>query len=109
MIELIMRLVNEIIFVRVEGTNVQFGSSSQGNYIAPIENLRLSEAGIIKEFPDLKNNPEKKRIAILRFKEKIKELPTEKERAKYIIKDLRKHGYTLIKAQQQGMRPTNEL
>lgn len=109
MIELIMRLANEYVFIRVQGTNVVFGNSTQGKYVAPIENLRLSDAGIIKEFPELKHNPERKKIAVERFKKRIKELPNEKERAKYVVKDLKKHGYELFKVQQQGMRATNEI
>lgn len=105
MMELVFTFGSDIVFVRVEGTNIQFGNSSQGAFIAPIQNLKLSQEGAIKEFPDLVNDKMWKEKAIERFKDKIKALQTEEERCKYIIEDLKKFGYTPKYKQKKGHRP----
>jgi hypothetical protein len=104
MIGVIFNYLSEIVEVRVDGTNVFF-RTSQSPIFATIEGLRIEKSGVIKEFPDLKDNPEWKNIAIERFKEKIKSYNTEMERVKYIIEDLNKYGYVPLYYQRQGHRP----
>ena len=71
----------------------------------PIEGIKLEKAGCIKEHPDLKENNNWKDETIKRFKQKIKDYETEKQRMKYIISDLTKHDYKPLYYQQQGHRP----
>jgi hypothetical protein len=104
MIDVIFMLGGDHIFVRVIGNNIKFSNSSQGNLFASIEGMKLSKAGVIKEFPDLKDNENWKLIAIERFKEKIKECKTENEKVEYIIKDLSKFGYKPLYKKKAGFR-----
>ena len=90
--------------VRIENTNVLFRTSQSGGF-APINSLQLSKQGVIKEFPDLKKNPNWREEAIKRFKLKIKSKTTEKKRMDYIIKDLHKFGYKPLYTQRAGHRP----
>jgi hypothetical protein len=103
MIGLIFKFASELVEVRVEGINVYF-RTSQLQRFATIDGLKLDKSGVIKEFPDLKDNEEWKKIAVERFKEKIKSYNTEMERADYIIEDLKKFGYKPLYRQRQGFR-----
>lgn len=89
--------------VRVIGTNVLF-MDMQSLMMSPLEGLKLSKEGIIKEHPDLKDNPDYKQIAIQRFTDKIKELPTERERMDWLILELKKMGYVPFSRQVLGHR-----
>jgi len=104
MIEVIFYFGTEIVMVRVRANRVTFCSSSNGNYEADITGIKLSHAGVIKEFPDLKDNALWKEEAIKRFKLKIEELNTEEAIAEYIIIDLQKFGYVPKWKQKQGFR-----
>ena len=104
MIDLVFHFGADVVLVKIDGTNVLFGNSSQGGQIAPIQNLKLSKSGVIKEFPDLKDNANWHEEAAKRFKEKIKSLKSEDERAEYIIEDLKKFGYTPRFKQRRGCR-----
>ena len=103
MIGIILQQGTGTIEVRVDGTNVSFRTESSPGFTT-IDNLRLSKSGVIKEFPELKENPKWRNVAIEKFKEKIKMLHTEAERVKYIIEDLGKHGYDAVAMQKQGHR-----
>lgn len=105
MIQLFFEFVSEKIFVVVEGTNIKFGSTQFGAVLSDISGLKLSKEGSVKEFPDLKNREDWKEETIKRFKKKIKSFKTEEGRAKYIVKDLKKHGYKPLYKQKQGFRP----
>lgn len=105
MIDLLFYFGTEIIFVRIEGTMVTFGNSGFGAKMAVIDGLRLDYAGVLREFPDLKGNENWRSLAIERFKEHIKTLPTELERACYIEEDLKKYGYKPFMRQRAGFRP----
>ena len=107
MIEIIFAYFGDYIIVKIRGNSVLFGNTSNGAQLAPIEGLQLSYSGIIKEFPDLKDDPEYKKKAIARFKDKIRKLKSEKAKADYIKRDLEKHGYKFVKAQFSGRRATN--
>jgi len=102
--ELIFHFGNDVVFVRIDNANILFGNTSQGAMIAPLQFLKLSKAGVIKEHPDLENNPDWQKEAVRRFKEKIISLPNEKARGDYIIEDLKKHGYIPKFRQKKGFR-----
>ena len=104
MIELLFKFGNEVILINVNGKNVIFGNTTSGSQLSTIEGLKLSKSGVIKEFPDLKDNPDWHIEAIKRFKEKIKSFNTEMEIAKYLIDDLSKFGYVPWKIKQKGFR-----
>ena len=104
MIDIIFELAGAYVLVRIEGTRITFANSMFGAFMAPIEGLKLSQKGVIKEFPDLENNPEWNKIAIERFKEKIKAFLSEEERATYIVEDFRAYGYKPMFKQKSGFR-----
>ena len=82
-----------------------FRKEQTGGLFAPIEAIKLDKQGVIKEFPDLKDNEDWKEIATKRFKEKLKKMKTEQERIDYVIEDLRKFGYKPLYLNKQGHRP----
>lgn len=96
--------MNEKQIVIIDGTNVRFGDTSFGAVTSDIKGLKLNYEGVVKEHPDLKDNPEWKTISINRFTEKLKELDTDNDRAEYIIEDLRKHGFKPLRMQKNGFR-----
>ena len=105
MIGLVFTFGNDTIEVRVQDINVHFRTSELQQF-ATIDGLKLDKTGVIKEFPDLKDNEDWKAEAIKRFKDKIKKMATEMERANYVIEDLKKFGYKPMFMQRQGFRPT---
>ena len=104
MIGLIFQLGPEIIEVRVDNNNVQFRNNQSNGMFTTIEGLKLNKVGVIREFPDLKDNDDWQNIARERFKEKIKSMNTEMERENYIVADLKKYGYVPKYRQRQGFR-----
>ena len=104
MIHIMFEFLNEKTLIEVNGEKVYFSHESFGNVKTEIDNLKLSKSGVIKEFPDLKDNEEWKQIAIKRFKDKIKQLNNEDERTNYIIEDLKKYGYKPLYKQKKGFR-----
>lgn len=90
--------------VIVDGTNVMFSDASTGQ-VTTIEGIKLNKAGVVKEFPDLENNPEWNKIAVERFKEHVKKLGSENQRINYVIEEFRKIGYTPLTKQRAGWRP----
>jgi len=105
MIGVIFEFNSNQVEVRVDGTNCWFRTGEFGGALVPIDSLKIDKVGSIKEHQDLKDDKEWKAKTIQRFKVKLKELKTEKERVKYIINDLRKYGYIPTHIQQQGHRP----
>jgi len=104
MIGVIFELGSEIIEVRISGTQCLFKTGQFGGGFAPIEGLKLSKHGVVKEFKDLENRDDWKEEAIKRFKEKLKGMSTEMERTNYVIKDLSKFGYVPRYLQRAGHR-----
>ncbi len=92
------------IIVRIIEDNVLF-IDPENNMMSPIEGLSLNKQGVIKEHPDLKDDPEWKQKAIQRFTDKIKSLKSEKEKMEWIIKELKPMGYKPLFWQRQGHRP----
>ncbi len=105
MISTIFQNGSETVEVRINQTNCLFRTQNTNGGFLPIEAIKLEKAGCIKEHPDLKDNEDWKNEAIKRFKQKIKNYKTEKQRMKYIISDLTKHGYKALYYQQEGFRP----
>jgi len=104
MISTIFDFGGEIVEVRIDNMNCLFRTKQYGGGFAPIDGLRIDEKGVKKEFPDLIDNPDWKKIAIERFKDKIKSYSTNKQRMEYIISDLKKWGYKPLYQQEDGMR-----
>lgn len=105
--DLIFRLGTENVAVQIHNKQVLFCKLQGGiPKYSPIDGLQLNVAGILKEFPDLKDKEEKeiKKIAIERFKEHIKSLPSEDEIQEYVTNDLKKHGYKLTHIRKPGHR-----
>jgi hypothetical protein len=105
MIDVILNFGSDIVMVRIFGHSVTFGSANNGNpMMADISGLKLNKAGVVKEFPDLKDNPNWRVEAIARFKDKIKSLDDEDSIYKYIITELSRFGYKPMKKLRQGFR-----
>jgi hypothetical protein len=104
MIEIMFSFGSEIVLVKIDGHSVTFGNTVYGAVMSTIEGLKLSKAGVFKEFPDLVDDNEWRVKAIERFKNKLQLLATEKEISDYIIEDLKKYGYKPMYKQKQGYR-----
>ena len=104
MIGILFQFAGETIEVRIDGSNVFF-RTSQFQQFGDIDGMRMDKAGVIKEFPDLKDNKDWQNIARQRFKDKMKQIDTEMGRARYIISDLTKFGYKPLFMQKKGFRP----
>lgn len=104
MMTLMFEKLGEKQIVILDGVNVKFGDTSFGSVIADIRGIKLSYKGVIKEHPDLKENPNWNEEAINRFTEKLVLLRSEEKRAAYIIEDLKKHGFKPIAKQRHGFR-----
>ena len=106
MIDLAFRLGNEHVLVRIDDNTLYLGNTIQQFQLAPFDekHIHLSKAGVIKEFPDLKNDENWERKSIERFKVHFKSLKTKEAKIKYIVEDLRKHGYTPMYKQETGRR-----
>ena len=104
MIGLIFQLGPEIVEVRVDKTNILFRNNQSNGMFTTIEGLKLNRVGVIREHPDLEGERGWQEIARNRFKEHIKSMDSEIERAKYVIKDLKKYGYKPKYMQRQGFR-----
>ena len=89
--------------IRIIGNNVLF-MDLRSNMIAPIEGLKLSKIGVMKEFPDLKDDSEWKKKAIQRFVSKIRSFKTENERAEWLIQEMRNMDYIPLYKQRDGFR-----
>lgn len=105
MIDIIFTYFNETILVRINGYKVLFGNNLYGAKMAEIDGLKLSQSGVIKEFPDLKDDKDWRKKAIERFKWKIKDMSCEEEIYEYLVNDLKKYGYIPRIKQRVGFRP----
>lgn len=97
----------DIAIVKVQGKDIIFGTMSGGKtQYTPIEGLKFSIAGILKEFPDLEGKPvgEIRKEGLRRFKEHFYGLLTWESRKNYLRDDLAKHGYKLVYQQLPGQR-----
>lgn len=103
MINATFRIGGDMISIKVEGNNLFFFDVGTGQ-ISTLEGIRFSKAGVLKEHPDLKDNPEWKKIAMERLKEHIKKFKTEMERIFYIKDELVKFGYEPLSYAKKGFR-----
>lgn len=104
MIGLIFYYGQEIIYIRVDGHNVNFSNSTFGAVETSIDGLKLNKSGVLKEHPDLKDRDDWKEEAIKRFKDLINVMKTEESIAEYLIQDLKKYGYVPKWKQKAGFR-----
>jgi GTP1/Obg family GTP-binding protein len=102
-IGLVVKFANEIFKIVVAGNNVYFTDSL--GMSSTIDGLKLSYVGVVKEFPDLKDNEDWKKKASERFKEKIKSFNTDIEKINYLKEDLKQYGYKPLYIQRSGFRP----
>ena len=105
--ELYFKFGNEIVIVKIEGTNVLFANQMTNfQQYFPIAALKLNKEGILKEHPDLKDlgDEEIKSKGIERFKEHIKTLGNENRIKDYIVKELTNCGYVLQGFKKGGFR-----
>lgn len=105
MIGIIFQQGTEIIEIRIDGKVLLFRLKKEGNHFVTIDNLKLSREGCIKEHPDLKDNPNWRRITIKRFKDKINSYEKEIDKLAYLIEDLKQFGFIPLYYQRQGHRP----
>ena len=104
MIDIILFYGTEIVLVRIQGSNINFStSSSQGKY-SDISGLRIDKRAAIKKWPDLEDKEDWKDEAVKRFKEHIKSMPNEEEIYSYVINELRSVGYIPKYRLKQGFR-----
>jgi hypothetical protein len=105
---LIFEFAGDYVQIKIAGHNILF-STSQTNFQTwtPIDGLVLKKAGIIKQFPDLKDLElgEMRIEAIKRFKEHIKTFDNEFRIKDYLVKELTPQGYILKSVQREGHRP----
>jgi hypothetical protein len=97
---------SQIVVVRISGKELFFCNNPNG-FFAPIDKLKFSRQGVLKEFPDLKDNKEWRKIALDRFKDKINSMNSEIEITKYLVNDLVKFGYKPLRFTKQGSRTKN--
>ncbi len=108
--EITFQRADEVAIVRITGKSLLFSSAvTNFQQFVPIECLKLSISGVLKEFPDLKGRPDREiRIeAISRLKEHVKKLKDEKAIMKYVIDELEKFGWNAILLKKEGFRPIN--
>ena len=98
-----MQFGGDVINILINGNNLMF--TDLGGVVTTIEGLRIVKSGVIKEFPDLENNEEWKKIAIERLKEHIKKFRTEHNKIIYVKDELTKYGYEPLFIQKAGWRP----
>jgi len=105
--DLVFEFGTELVGIQINNKRIQFCKLQGGYYsYSPIEGLKLSVSGILKEFPDLKDKTKEvmRRIAMKRFKKHIEGLKKESDIQEYLKKDLAKHGYKLKYVKRPGFR-----
>lgn len=106
MIGVIFKLGPEFVKVTIEsGNQIYFQNKETGTHKAKLEHMRLNKSGVIKEFPDLQDNPEWRKIALERFESKVKSFENESLAMEYVVKEFRKMGYSPEYLQRTGYRP----
>jgi len=97
----------DVVVLKVIGRDIIFGSISGGKMqYAPLEGLKFSIAGIVKEFPDLKGKPldHIRREGLECFKKHFWALASWEAKKNYLRKDLEGHGYKMVMQQLPGQR-----
>ncbi len=104
MIGIVFQFGADVVEVRIENKTVFFRTSQFTNF-GDIDGIKLNKVGVLREFPDLKDKEDWMSIVRKRFKDKIKQMKTERQRADYIMEDLTKYGYKPMWEQVSGFRP----
>lgn len=103
MINITFQLGTEFISIKIEGNSLFFMDANSGQ-VTTLEGLNINKPGVLKEFPDLENEVEWRKIAIERLKEYMRKIESEKEKMNYIIGELSKWGYKPLFYQVAGFR-----
>jgi len=103
MIKSNFRIGGDIIEVIVRGNELLFTDDT--GTITTLDGLRISRAGVLKEFPELKDNKQWKKIALERLKSHVKKQKTELDKTNYVKDELIKYGYEPMFYQRAGWRP----
>ncbi len=98
-----LKFGGDIMEVIVEGNSLKFFDTSTG-IITTIEGLKISKGGVIKEHPDLENDPEWRKKAIERLKKHMKQFQTEENKLDYVRDEFIKFGYEPLMKQRAGHR-----
>jgi hypothetical protein len=99
-----LRLASEVIHIIVDGNNLMILDSN--NTLTTLDGIKFSHSGVLKEFPDLKDNEDWRKIALERLKNHIRSFKTDMEKTIYIKDELVKFGgYEPLFYQQAGFRP----
>ena len=93
----------DIMQVGVRGNDLTFFDVSSG-LATVLEGIKFDYEGVIKEFPDLKDNDNWKKKAIERLKEHMKTFDTEMDKLNYIKDELVKFGNIPLYFQRHGFR-----
>jgi len=101
-IHCVFRFGNQIQEIVVKGNDLFF---VQEGVITSIEGIKFSREGVLKEFPDLEEKEDWRKIAIERLKTHIKKMKTEMEAIEYVKSELEKQGYEAMFFQRAGWRP----
>ena len=104
MINANFKLGGEIIMIKVEANNLGFFDVGSGQ-MTTIEGLRMSKAGVLKEFPDLKNDADWRIKSITRLKKHLKSIEKEMDKMIYVKDELIKFGYEPLSYTKAGFRP----
>lgn len=103
-IQIVFQKCSERIAVRIIRENILF-IDLQTNMMSPIEGLNFTKKGVETEYPDLIGDKEWKQKAIQRFVDKIKKFESERERARWIIEEMKSMNYKPLYEQVNGFRP----
>ena len=90
-------------FVKIDGNNILF-MDDKGT-ITTLEGLKFDKSGVIREFPDLKDDEDWRKKAMDRLKEHIKTFESEKDKMEYVRNELEKFGNKPLYYIQNGFRP----
>jgi len=93
----------DIIQIGIKGNNLTFFDVGSG-VVTTIEGLRFDKSGVIKEFPDLKDDEDWRLKSIKRLKEHMKKFETEMEKLNYVKDELVKFGNIPLYFQRNGFR-----
>ena len=97
------RLGGDIMEVIIKGKDIMF--SDDTGMITTIDGLKLSKAGVIEEFPDLKDKKNWREEGLKRFKAHLKSISGEMGKTNYVKDELSKSGYEPMFYQPAGWRP----
>ncbi len=105
MIQGTFSLGQDLVQVVVKGNELMFYDVSSGQ-MTVMEGLKLDMSGVIKEFPDLKDDEEWRKKAINRLKEHMKKISKEMDKLNYVKNELVAFGWNALYFQKCGWRPT---